>query len=704
MTVSVVCVDSLSARSASDQAPLANESIGDELSHNEPIGEVSVTGSPTASVAKGAPQMDTIVVTASRSLTPLLQVPQSVTVIDAEAFQEPNLGLGLDEWLNRVPGLFFQNRYNFAQNIRISTRGFGARAPFGVRGIQLLSDGFPETLPDGQAQVDAVDLQSLVGAEVMRGPSSVLYGNASGGVIALRTEDGEGITPTAHTRLGLGSDGFSQFGLQAGGQWDSIHGWVSVSDLDYQGQRDHSGTSKRLLNANGTLSLAPSHRLKMAATVLDQPFGKDPGALTRDQVRIDRWQASAQSESLNAGQMVRQERLGLRHEMELANQSVLSSYVFRTSRDFEQQLPSSFFPSLIAFQRAFYGAGSSLRVSEFNDWRLTAGLDWAKQDDDRQRYRVDPAGTVLAQTQNERQLAESSALFVQAHRQWNDWSFQLGLRHDRLDLTIDEFTQPAATPTARRFKEWVWMAGTTYAFNPRLSGFLNWSEGFESPTFTEIKDLTGGGGFSRALSPAYASNHEAGLRAFWTDGQLEAGVFWIDTRDEIVVIDSFDGVDIFANAGQTQRLGFELGLEHAWSESLHGSLAYTYADYQFETFAVEGVRFDGNALPGLPKHSIFSQAKFLLNDSWSLFVDGLWVGSMYADNANTQRVSSYGLINARAELDQKLNNGGRLTWSLGINNVFNQAYFSNVRVNANRGAYFEPGPSRAWFVRLSWQP
>lgn len=391
------------------------------------------------------------------------------------------------------------------------------------------------------------------------------------------------------------------------------------------------------------------------------------------------------------------------HEMDLANQNLLSSYVFRTSRDFEQQLPSSFFPSLIAFQRAFYGVGSSLRVSQFNDWRFTAGLDWAKQDDDRQRYRVDSKGAVVAQTQNERQLAESSALFVQAHRQWKDWSFQVGLRYDQLDLTIDEFSQPVATLTTQRFNEWNWMAGTTYAFRPRLSGFLNWSEGFESPTFTEIKDLTGGGGFSRALSPAYASNHEAGMRAFWEDGQLEASVFWIDTRDEIVVVDSFDGVDIFGNAGKTKRLGFELGMEHTWNEALHWSLAYTYADYQFEEFAFDGVRFEGNALPGLPKHSIFSQGKFLLNDSWSLFVDGLWVGSMFADNANKDHVSSYGLINGRIEVAQELNNGGRLNWSLGINNVFNQNYFSNVRVNANRGAYFEPGPSRAWFVRLSWQ-
>ncbi len=647
--------------------------------------------------------IDRVVVTSSRVQTPLAQTAQAVSVLDREDLATPNLGLGLDEWLNRVPGVFFQNRYNFAQNIRISTRGFGARSPFGVRGIQLLTDGFPDTLPDGQAQVDSVDLQSLVGAEVLRGPASVLYGNASGGVIALFTEDGEGLTPAMRAHFGYGSDGFMKRGLEAGGQWDVAHGWLSVSDLEYEGQRDHSGTSKRLLNANGALSIDPSQRLQLAIAVLDQPFGNDAGALTRAQVDADRWQASQQSESLNAGQTVRQERLGLRHELDLSEDTLWSSYAFRASRDFEQQLPSSFFPSLIAFQRAFYGMGGALRISQINDWRLTAGFDWARQDDDRQRYRVNAEGLVIGQTQNERQLAKSQALYFQAHRRWKDWSFLAGLRYDDLRLSIDEKGVPDAPRTGREFNEWSLMAGATYSFSPRLTGFLNWGEGFESPTFTEIKDLSGAGGFARALSPANAENHEFGLRGFWDRGQIEASVFWVDTRNEILVTDSFDGVDIFANAGQTDRLGLEFALEHALSESLQLSMAYTYADYQFEKFVVDGERFDGKALPGLPRHSLYSQARWQLDNAWSLYLDGLWVGPMYADNANTERVSSYGLINWRAEFAHDLKKYGRLIWSVGINNAFNQDYFSNVRVNANRGAYFEPGPARAWFARLSWQ-
>ncbi len=646
---------------------------------------------------------DTVVVTASRTRTRLSELPQAVTVIDQQVLEEPNQGLGIDEWLNRSPGVFFQNRYNFAQNIRISIRGFGARAPFGVRGIQLINDGFPETLPDGQSQVDSLDLQSLVSAEVIRGPSSVLYGNAAGGVIALQTRDGEGLEPTVHADLGLGADGYKKIGLQAGGQWDRAHGWLSVSDLDFDGQRAHSSTSKRLLNANGVVALGPTQRLRLALSVLDQPFGQDPGALTREQVAADRWQASAQAESLNSGQTVRQERVGLAHEFDLSNKTTVSSYLFRSSRDFEQQLPSSFFPSLIAFQREFYGLGSSAQWVGPNGWRLTAGLDWAKQDDDRQRYRVNDQGLVVAQTQNERQQAESQAAFIQADRQWGDWSLQLGARYDDLRLTIDEFNAPAVGTMGQAFNEWSLMAGASYQLRPRLWGFVNYSEGFESPTFTEIKDLTGGGGFSRNLSPAHAKNYEVGLRAFWPDGQMEASLFQVDTRDEIVVVGAFDGVDIYDNAGKTDRVGFEFGMEQALSDAISWSMAYTYADYRFGQFALDGQSFDGNALPGLPDHTVFSQVKWVASDAWSMFLDALWVGSVFADNANVERVKSYGLVNWRAQYEHDLDDASRLQWSVGINNLFNQAYFSNIRVNANRGAYFEPGPGRAWFMGLTWQ-
>ena len=135
-------------------------------------------------------EMETVVVEATRMSRQLAQVPTAITVVNQNDIQLGRQQLALDEALNRVPGVFMQNRYNYAQDLRISIRGFGARAAFGIRGIKILVDGIPETLPDGTGQVDSIDLGATRNIEVIRGPSSSLYGNASGGVINITSEDG----------------------------------------------------------------------------------------------------------------------------------------------------------------------------------------------------------------------------------------------------------------------------------------------------------------------------------------------------------------------------------------------------------------------------------------------------------------------------------------------------------------------------------
>ena len=136
-----------------------------------------------------AQQEDAVVVTATRAPQPSLQVPASVDRIEAGEIREGRPQVNLSESLGRVPGIVVQNRQNYAQDLQISSRGFGARATFGVRGIRLIADGIPATMPDGQGQAATFALSSAERIEVLRGPFSALYGNASGGVIAVETRE-----------------------------------------------------------------------------------------------------------------------------------------------------------------------------------------------------------------------------------------------------------------------------------------------------------------------------------------------------------------------------------------------------------------------------------------------------------------------------------------------------------------------------------
>ena len=133
--------------------------------------------------------LDPINVTATRSERSPMQIPNSITQFNRTTLQEYQPGATLDEFARNTPGVFFQNQFNFAQDLRIAIRGFGARSPFGVRGIQMRVDGIPQTLPDGQTQLDSIDPALIQRMDIVRGPSAALYGNASGGLIDITTRE-----------------------------------------------------------------------------------------------------------------------------------------------------------------------------------------------------------------------------------------------------------------------------------------------------------------------------------------------------------------------------------------------------------------------------------------------------------------------------------------------------------------------------------
>ena len=643
-------------------------------------------------------------VTAARLERELLRSPAAVSLVGEEALQTARQQLQLDETLNRVPGLFFQNRYNFAQNLRVSVRGFGARSPFGIRGVRLLVDGFPETLPDGQAQVDGIDLESIRLAEVLRGPSSALYGNASGGVISLRTEDGRGVDPQAQARATWGSHGFERYGFRAGGQFDDWNAYISAWDLRYDGYREQSRTEKRLLNAHLGRELGPERHLGLVLTLLDQPLGQDPAALNGAQVENNRRAAGGQAVQVNSRQEVTQHRLGLRYTDAASLPGELNAYAFAARRDFLQQLPSTFFPSLIEFERDFFGGGLQY-TDDLDlagpDTRYTVGVDLARQRDDRRRFTVTPQAQRAMQTQDELQRADNAGLFGQLDLGLSEnWRAVLGLRYDRITLDIDDRFGERVGSGRRSYDEVSWTAGLSYFAAPGRQIYLNAGTAFETPTFTEIKDAAGGVGFSRDLEPQRARNLELGLRDESRELlSLSAALFRVETRDEIVIVDSQDGLNIFDNAGRTRRDGLELGAEYRLGPSFSLSAAYTWSRFRFTEFQDANAVFDGNRLPGLPEHALFAEAAWRAESGWFFIADTLLVSEVYADNTNAERVAGYGLINARAGRSFSV---GNWSWEAfaALNNLTDREYFSNIRVNANNAAFFEAAPERNVFFGL----
>ncbi|MBE0402543.1 TonB-dependent receptor family protein [Halomonas citrativorans] len=644
--------------------------------------------------------LPTVEVSAPRLARELYATPAAVSILDRDAIAQGQQRVRLDESLVRVPGVFVQNRDNFAQGQRIAIRGFGARAPFGVRGITVMVDGIPYTLPDGQAQLDAIDLDSAERIEVIRGPSSVLYGNAAGGVIDVTTADGRD-NPGTRLRVGVGSDGYRKAALQTGGAQGEWSHHVSFSALNMDGYRDQSSTEKYLLNAKLRRELGSERALTAIVNLLENPRSEDPGALNAGEVASGRHQAAPNALALDSHQKVDQQLVGLQYEDLAAGPGELYIKGFIARRDFEQQLPYVG-DSRLGYKRDYMGASAEyhhdITLGEL-PLSYVAGIDVARQSDERFRNDVNAQGAVGDQVADETQKATSAGVFAQGDLDITEQvTLSLGARFDRVDLDIDDryiADEDGDQSGERTYNEWSGSAGLSYRYRPQHQVYINTGTAFETPTFAEFANPAGGG-FNPSIEPQKAWNREVGMRGYIEPLAMDYDValFSVRVRDELVPYDE-GGRTFYQNAGDTNRDGLEVALGWQLADQWRLDSALTLARYEFDRFSTPDERFDGKRIPGLPEQTWVNQLTWESSAHRFATLETQYTGDMVADNANETDIDSYWLVNLRAGDGWQLGRDTRLNAYVGVRNLFDQEHYANVRLNGTYGRYYEPAPGRS---------
>lgn len=650
--------------------------------------------------------LDPVVVEATRLGTAIDRVPAAISVVGRDDVQLGRQQLGLDESLVAIPGLFLQNRYNFAQDLRISIRGFGARAGFGIRGVRIIVDGIPETLPDGQAGVDSIDLGSVERIEVLRGPASSMYGNASGGVINIISERGPDV-PFVETRYSGGELGYQKYQLKVGGDTGRLNYLVNSSHLEFDGFREQSATRNTQFNGNFRYQIDDSSELALTTHLTDQPRADDPGALTREEAAADPKAANPAALAFDAGEELDQQRLGLVYKKSFGELHELQLRNYHVWRDFLNRLPFTAGGS-VEIERYFAGGGANyIYLGDIlgRDNRLMVGVDYDRQDDDRSRY-DNNLGTQGDLTFEQNETVSSRGVFVQNELGLSpDLWLTLGLRHDRVQVDVtDRFLDDGDDSGKRTFSETSPMIGLVYSRTPATNFYATVATAFETPTTTELADPTGGGGFNQALEPQQATNYEIGLKGLLgrrTHYQL--ALFTTDVEDELVPfqLEGQPGRTFFANAGESRRRGAELGILTRPVDGLQLTMAYTWSDFEFREFSdAQDNDFSGNVLPGVPEHQLYGEISYSRPTGFYATLDVLSVDDLYLNNANTERSSSYVVSNLRAGFEMQ-SGRWRISPFIGVNNVFDEAYSGNVRINAFGGRFFEPAPERNVYAGLA---
>ncbi len=688
------------------------------------VGPMARAGDAQSDVS-AASQLSAVVVTATRVAQDSQALPMSVDRIDRAEIHDGQSQVNLSESLVTVPGVSVQSRQNYAQDLQISSRGFGARSSFGVRGVRLYSDGIPGTMPDGQGQFSQFDLGSADHIEVLRGPFSALYGNSSGGVIAVFTQDGPPGFELGST-LEYGSLNTQRYAALVGGEAGPVNYILDVSHFQTDGYRLHSEAQRNLLNSKVRVKLDDVSQVTFVANAIETPYVQDPMGLTAAQVLANPSQAGTGADTFNTRKSLTQEQLGLTYDRTFGAHDSLVAMVYGGHRQatqflaipvFVQAAPTS--PGGVIDLARNY-SGTDVHLTDRRDFlgttlTTTAGVSYDDMDEHRRGY-LSYIGTDLGVAgllrRYETNLVHDLDEYFQA--QW-DLTQKLhataGIRNSVVDISShSHLSVSGALPlSGTRFSATNPVAGLSYGVTDRINTYVSFGRGFETPTLNELAYRSIGGtlpGLNFGLQPARSNDYEVGVKSRGTDFQADAAAFLIRTVNELGVLQSSGGRSVYDNIGATRREGAELGLTSFLPAHFEARVAYSYlravvADaYSGCAGApcVPTVIPAGNYLPAVPQNILYAGLTWRNAPSGFFATAETLVRSrIYADDRNSGYAGGYWTENLRAGFEQK-RVGWQTSESLRIENMFNKAYTGSVIVNDANSRFFEPAPGIGVFV------
>jgi iron complex outermembrane receptor protein len=645
--------------------------------------------------------LDEVVITATRIETTVREAARSVSVVDQQRIQNGTQQLAMDEALAGVPGLYMQNRYNFAQDLRISLRGFGARSSFGIRGVKIIVDGIPETLPDGQAGVDSIDLGSAQRIEVLRGPSSSLYGNASGGVIAVETERGT-TASFVEANLAAGDLGFQKLQLKTGGKVDRFDYLINVASQELDGYREHSVSEGTVVNGRFGIQINDNNALTITLNHTDQPVAEDPGGINAAQAATAPQSARDANLLYDAGEALDQQRIGLVYKRDQSRGSltIRNYYVWR---DFSNKLPFQG-GGAVDLERFFYGLGAQYSFGDVlpESVELTVGFDIDRQEDYRKRF-DNLQGEIGPLVFDQIESVDSDGLYLQGkYRLNNSWVLSAGIRYDDLSYdVVDRYLVDGDDSGVVSFEELSLSVGLVIDLGNGVM-FGTVSSSFETPTTTELANPDGSGGFNQDLNSQSATNFEVGYKSGRQRFYYEIALFQIDLKDELIPFElaTSPGRTFYSNAGRSTRTGVETALTWTSNTGFVVDASLTWSDFTFDEFVDDnGNDFSGSHLPGLPELFGYLGLKYQSENGFQATFETSYSGDLFANNANSVKVPSYVVSGLRASYQFESGNWLFQPYG-GINNLFNESYNSNIRINAFGGRYFEPAPERNYYAGI----
>ncbi len=667
------------------------------------------SGSETLDLVLGIASLSETV-TVTRAGNELSEVPNAVTVVQRETIEVGQRRASLDESLRGIPGVFVQNRRNYGLSGGV---GLSIRAPeprFGLRGVALIQDGIPITTADGTTEPGNVDLGSMGRIDVIRGPSSVLYGNSAGGVINVTTEFNPERRITFTPDVQFGSHGYNRQQVKAEGRAGDTDFIVNVSRFETDGFREQSHAEIAQANIVVRNQLSPSTEIRGVFNFYDAPFAESASFVNESDARNNPQMARGIAVAHNWGEAATQGQGGVTIEHQFSGGQILRATGWGVWRELDAEAVFQ----VIDLSRK----GGGFRTEALGEIQLgsiplrwTAGADLSSQRDSRNEFGfVAPASAGARMTKgalrvDQQENVLSVGPFVQGVLEVHPrWQVTAGVRYDYYDFSADDRKLDDGDQSGTRKMDAVSPSvGVTFLAANGINIYSSLSTAYETPTTVELSNRPSGeGGFNQTLDPEDLTSFEVGVRGLAEPARLryEFAFYTANLTNALVPFQRPDEKVYFANAGETSRNGVELLLEWVPDPSLSARVAYTYQDFVFDNFVLDGNDFGGNIEPGSPPHRVFAGVTHRAPFGLTSIAQLRWVDDYTINNQNTVYNWGYKVFDLRFALDSMFGNTDVRPF-FGIDNLFGERYNSSTITNAWGGRYYEPSPGREIYVGLS---
>lgn len=669
--------------------------------------------------------LDDVVVSSSRSEQRSFDAPASIQSLNRDIIQDSGPQMNASESLNKIPGIVASNRQNYAQDLQISIRGFGSRTKFGVRGVRLVIDGIPATIPDGQGQSSSISLTSVDRIEVLRGPMAQLYGNSAGGVIQAFTREAPEV-PEVMVQGYYGSYGTYRTDWQYAQKIGQFGLVADYSTFKTDGYRQNSQTERNQFNGKFTYDHDDKTKFTLIANYFDLPYAYDPAGITRADFESKGGHYSRYTSypTLRLRKTIEQTQVGGVFDRKLDGSSAISLRMYsgnRTNTHFNNVTNDP--ETYVGLDRNYKGVGLEYRQNDefFNkDTSWVLGFSYDQSSEFSSKGNTDRAGEVaypLVYTRSENRKAQNMDYYGQMTLRATDQvSLIGGLRSTNVVLSNNNYLSATGQGSGSvSFSAVSPVFGLTYHLADNANLYMNYGRGFETPTLSEMGYVNTGGtpaietGFNRTLLAAKSNQYEIGMK--WLPYQftrVDLSAFYISTANEIIVDKTVTPDSSYRNISGTQRRGVELAVQTTLANSFKHTSALTILDATFNKS--EGSVVAGNPLPGVPAKVLFTDLawsstnfrkdKYKQVMGTTIAAEFIAMGRVYSEDkaSNSKSAPGYGVANLKVK--HKFDFSGITYTTYGsLNNIFDKQYVGSVIVGDTYP--LEPAPGKNWMLGVN---